>query len=336
MHHPCSPRLSIPLSHHAPPGPYALVEALLERVPSPLRELLQGCAQPTAWPIHLPILTCQAVGGDLRQAEVVAAAFELARLAARVLDDVEDLDRSDALWRQVGVPQATNAGTALLACAHLALAELATVGVDAGLISELQQDFAQVALTMTAAQHVDLMAWEALGTVGSGRLAEACPLDSWWEIATGKSGSFFALGCRIGARLAVSPSAAQPYSNFGYHLGLLLQVLNDSRGLLGQDGVRDLGRRLTLPVAYTLAVCPEVQQPLLQALDAGDAAQALAIMGRVGAVHYLMAVAESQRLEAGAALEQAGGDPAVHRALLDLLPQGRIGEAGERCGEGRE
>jgi len=244
---------------------------------------------------------------------MVAAAFELARLAARVLDDVEDLDREDALWRQVGVPQATNAGTALLACAHLALSELTTVSVEAERISELQREFAQVALTMTVAQHLDLTAWEALETTAN-------PLDRWWEIAAGKSGAFFALGCRAGARLAASHAAAQPYSDFGYHLGLLLQVLNDSRGLLGQGGVRDLGRRLSLPVAYTLTVCPEARPSLLRALEAGAEGEAVAIMGCAGAVHYLLAVAETQRAEAVATLDRAQGDPVAHQDLLDLLP----------------
>lgn len=335
-----------PRSPHPLPSPYIRVEALIRRVFPSLRALLQRCTQPTAWPIRLPLFTCQAVGGDPRQAEVVAAAFELARLAARVLDDVEDLDREEALWREVGVPQATNAGTALLACAHLALAELTTVGVEAELISELQREFAQVALAMSAAQHLDLTAWEALdataGTTANRRYGEsavcgdvlslskgprsavvgeeASLLDRWWEIAAGKSGAFFALGCRAGARLGASHTAAQPYSDFGYHLGLLLQVLNDSRGLLGQGGARDLGRRLSLPVAYTLAVCPEVRSSLLRALDAGDEEEAVAIMGRAGAVHYLLAVAETQRAEAIAALDRAQGDPVAHQALLELLP----------------
>jgi len=340
-------------------------------VPSSLAAVLQRCAQPTAWPINLPLLTCQAVGGDPRQTEMVAAAFELARLAARVLDDVEDLDREDALWRQAGVPQATNAGVALLACAYLALADLATLGADPALIVELQQDFAGVALAMAAAQHLDLTTWEELladsrwQTAGStshrvedGHQPYATshqpsaishqPLARYWEIAAGKSGVFFALGCRAGARLAVSPEAAQPYSDFGYHLGLLLQALNDGRGLpsagcqaegsrsdLGRGGVQDLGRRLTLPVAYTLAVCPELRQPLLEALQsllrlrsltpgtpgqAADDAEAVTIMTQAGAVHYLLAAAESHRTEAIAALGRARGDPIAHQALLDLLP----------------
>jgi geranylgeranyl pyrophosphate synthase len=319
------------------------------------------------------------VGGDPRQAVMVAAAFELARLAARVLDDVEDLDREDALWRQVGVPQATNAGTALLACAYLALADLATLGVDPALIVELQQDFAGVALAMAAAQHLDLTTWEELLANGRWQVADSVwrasnhqpsaisyqpsaisyqLLDRYWEIAAGKSGAFFALGCRAGARLAVPSEAAQPYSDFGYHLGLLLQALNDGRGLpstaleaeglpagLGRGGVQDLGRRLTLPVAYILAVCPELRQPLLESLQsllqlrtptpgrrpkasgpegpgqAADEAEVVTIMAQAGAVHYLLAVAESHRREAIVALDRARGDPVAHQSLLDLLPE---------------
>jgi len=348
-------------------SPYSVVRALMAGAPSSLAAVLQRCAQPTAWPINLPLLTCQAVGGDPRQAVIVAAAFELARLAARVLDDVEDLDRDDALWRQVGVPQATNAGTALLACAYLALADLATLGVDPALIVELQQDFAGVALAMAAAQHLDLTTWEDLSrgagerrSKGAGEISPwhsstpapqhpcpSAPLARYWEIAAGKSGVFFALGCRAGARLAVPPDAAQPYSDFGYHLGLLLQALNDGRGLpsrsleaeglpagLGRGGVQDLGRRLTLPVAYTLAMCPELRQPLLEALQsllrlrsqapgpgqAAEEAEVVTIMAQAGAVHYLLAVAESHRREAIVALARVRGDPVAHQSLLDLLP----------------
>ncbi|MFQ5767705.1 MAG: hypothetical protein ACE5ID_06955, partial [Acidobacteriota bacterium] len=85
----------------------------------------------------------------------------------------------------------------------------------------------------------------------------------------------------------------------------------------------DLGRRLTLPVAYTLAVCPELRQPFLQTLQSlapGDA-EAVTIMTQAGAVHYLLAVAESHRTAAIAALDRARGDPIAHQSLLDLLPE---------------
>ena len=83
-------------------------------------------------------------------------------------------------------------------------------------------------------------------------------LEQCWHISEAKSGVFFALACRAGARLATpSEKPLQAFGEFGLHLGLLIQIKNDAGGLAASPGHRsDLEAAIhaTLPIAYALHV----------------------------------------------------------------------------------
>ena len=53
-------------------------------------------------------------------------------------------------------------------------------------------------------------------------------LEHWSQIAAAKSGEFFSLACRSGARLGkIDQRRIAGYSTFGFHLGMMLQILDD-------------------------------------------------------------------------------------------------------------
>ena len=83
----------------------------------------------------LCLLTCEAVGGDTAKALPLAAAVELVHNFSLVHDDIQDGDRKrhgrDTVWAVWGLPQAINAGDALLSIAHLSLTESLDVGLSA-------------------------------------------------------------------------------------------------------------------------------------------------------------------------------------------------------------
>ena len=260
----------------------------------------------------LPILCCEAAGGDEDQATAVAAAWFLLYLAAKILDDVEDDDTRLTPWSAIGVPQAINAATGLIFAAPLALARLPRMGIDRELALFLLEDFNRTTLRMCAGQQADL-------TEGS----HLC-LERYFWIAGAKSGEFFALACRAGALLGTDKVA--PYSEFGYNLGVLIQMCDDFEGLWNPQGRRDLaaGKR-TLPVIYALAVAPpgvreRLERLLVKAIGEQEAEeQARRIITELGAPHYLLIEAQIRRQRAEAALRSTGRPSPAYHQLMALL-----------------
>jgi len=260
----------------------------------------------------LPVLCCQAAGGDEHQATAVAAAWFLLYLAAKVLDDVEDEDALQSPWYAVGVPQAINAATGLIFASQLALAYLPRMGVGREFAFFLIEDFNRTILRMCAGQHADL----AEASISS--------LECYLRIAGARSGQFFALACRAGALLGTNEVAS--YSEFGYNLGVLIQICDDFEGVWNPRGRSDLmaGKR-TLPVIYALTVAPpsirtRLERLLAKAISEREAEEETrGVITELGAPLYLLIEAQIHRQRAEAALRSTGRPSAACCQLMALL-----------------
>ena len=162
-------------------------------------------------------------------------------IAAGCLDEWQDQDTDDALWRMVGPAQAVNLATAMIGLSQLSLTRLADLGVEPETILDLQKEFSLTLLYMCEGQHADLS--------DNGSLAD-------YEKTVGaKTGALLRLGCRAGAMVAgADAQTVASYGEFGYNLGVLAQVWNDFYGLAGSGGKRDLGHSRTLPILAALAL----------------------------------------------------------------------------------
>ncbi len=179
----------------------------------------------------------------------------------------------------------------------------------------LIEDFTRTALQISCGQHADL--------VGGASSLEQC-----WEIVDAKSGACFALACRSGATLAgVDPEIIGYYSQFGHHLGVAIQIIDDLQGIGESNGAHSdlvVGKR-TLPVWYTLSVTsPESQARLLHCLHAAPhdpMAEALArnLIEESGAALYLSIEARSHGIQALACLNMANPQVAPRDQLVRLL-----------------
>jgi geranylgeranyl diphosphate synthase type I len=273
--------------------------------------------------LELPGLCCEAAGGTRPRADSVAAAWVLLYQAAHLLDNVEDGDVDIALPFAAG-PK-INIATGLLASAGLALCDLP----DSASAQAIRGDFHQSVLQMCAGQHLDLT-------------AKTPALEQCWQIAEAKSGAFFALACRSGARLADDDCArTHLFGEFGRHLGVLVQIGDDIGGLWFVNGERsDLAadHRWTLPMAYAVSVIPEADgnrlQQLLSIRNAGTLHESSAGQGRGlreaedeirrlviehGALLYLTIEAERRRQQAEAALLKTDPSPAARDELMAML-----------------
>jgi hypothetical protein len=196
--------------------------------------------------LGLPIFTCEALGGDIERAYHLAAGFEVGRIAAGCLDEWQDHDTEEALWQTVGPEQTVNLAVGMIALSFLTVTRLADLGVEPALVLALRHEFETTLLHMSAGQHADL----------SNNLS----LDDYQAVAGAKSGALLRLGCRTGAIAAgASAETVERYGDFGYDLGILVQVWNDMFGLAGLKGKKDAEQQRALPILASKAVEPDLK-----------------------------------------------------------------------------
>lgn len=257
----------------------------------------------------LPSLCCEAAGGKPERTVGAAAAWVLLYTAAHLLDDVEDGDITDDSAPTI------NVATGLIFTALQTLTDLRRSEIADQTVLQVIDEFTEVVLKMCGSQHADLV--------------EVNPsLERCWKIGEAKSGAWFALGCRTGAILAdTTDELIECYSQFGYHLGMLVQISDDLRGIWALDGKRsDLAaRKWTLPVAYTWEVTPPAtRERLLGWLakaprDPAAEAGARGLIEECGAPLYLTVEAERHHRRAEATLRAATPVESVRDQLTDLL-----------------
>lgn len=235
----------------------------------------------------LPILTCEALacealGGEMRQAQQVAAALEIGRIAAGCLDEWQDQDTVNALWRTLGPARTVNLATGLISLTFLVLGRLADLGAEPSLVLRLHEEFHRTLLQMCAGQDADL--------------AEGLSLDDHERVAGAKSGSLFRLGCRAGAMVAgASPDVIARYGDFGYNLGMVAQMWNDLEGLAGVQGKGDAGQQRSLLILAAQAAEERAPGPSPEESRAGS----LYALVRLQVYHHRAAEALGRCPEAG-------------------------------------
>jgi geranylgeranyl pyrophosphate synthase len=263
----------------------------------------------------LPGLCCQAAGGDPHWADDVAAAWLMFYLAADLMDSVEDQDQPDSWWADYGPAAALNVATGLFFAASRSLNRLydfVGIGSYAG---EMIEDFHTGFIRMSGGQYLDMSIPEP-------------SLEQYWKIAENKSGTFFSLACWSGARLAImEKDRLGNFADFGNHLGVLIQVLDDL------DDLRELSvpscpQKSTvlfhsLPVVYALDVSPpQIRSKLKECLfeaphDARASREAYELIEESGVVLYIMTEIERHK-----------------QCAYDCLAQAKpLSPAGKRLGE---
>ena len=256
------------------------------------------------------MLCCQAAGGNPSLAEPAATAWALLYAAAHLLDSTQDGDPPEAWWEPRGPGPASNVATGLIATSALLLTSGPEPRASGNLLVE---DFFQTVLQMSSAQHLDL-------TVCSPSLEES------WRIAEAKSGAFFGLACRAGARAAgIDEALVSHYSTYGVCLGLLVQIGDDLGDLEAVKSGQSGHGQLALPVAYFQSVgSPADQEALLRGLqgsEGGPSADPVVIdlLGEAGAGLYLRAKVHQFRQRGAAALRLGAQPSAAVNELLQLL-----------------
>jgi geranylgeranyl diphosphate synthase type II len=225
---------------------------------------------------QLVLLATTACGGETVRALPAAVAVEMVHAYSLVHDDLPAMDNDDlrrgrpSCHNQFDEATAILVGDALLARAFEVLAsEIEPPAVAARCCAELAQ--AAGASALVGGQADDL---EAQFSALSREQLEA--------IHRRKTGALFRASLRLGALVAeASPEQIQSLEEFGQHLGLAFQVVDDLLDVSGSEG--DVGKRLNKDLQQGKATYPailgeEASRELAEQLI-DQACEALAMFG---------------------------------------------------------
>lgn len=277
----------------------------------------------------LCLLSCQAAGGDPRQALPAAGAVELVHNFSLVHDDIQDGSRvrrgRRAVWDLWGVAHGINVGDGLFVLARLALHRLSERGVALHRCQAATLALDRACLALCEGQFTD-MTFEEYLDVG---------LEQYLWMIHHKTAALLAASAQVGALVATDDEALPAhYYRFGENLGLAFQIQDDILGIWGEEQVTgksaatDLrDKKKTLPVVYVLNH-PDERHSAWQLvelysrpapLDEAAIKTALTILDRTKARQYAEELAEHYYRQALASLEQIGpGINAAQTALREL------------------
>ncbi len=176
----------------------------------------------------LCVLSCEAAGGDARDAMPMAAGIELLHNFTLIHDDIQDHSplrrHRPTAWSVWGVAQAINAGDAMFAVAHLALLRSARSGVPAERVLALTQAMHETTLRIVEGQVLDLE-FESRSDVTA---------DEYMVMIGGKSAEICRCACWAGATIAgANEGRARLVGDAGFALGIGFQLRDDILGIWG-------------------------------------------------------------------------------------------------------
>ncbi|MGE0135553.1 MAG: polyprenyl synthetase family protein [Dehalococcoidia bacterium] len=254
------------------------------------------------------LLATELVGGSIEEALPAAAAVELVHNFSLLHDDVED--RSErrhgrpALWTFAGVPQAINTGDGMYTLARLAMHRLLEAGLEERRVLESMRELDEACLRLVEGQYLDISFEDRNDVTRAEYLA----------MTAGKTAAMFSAPFAIGALLGgASGDLVTAFREFGYHVGLAFQAMDDILGIWGEPEVTgkpvgdDLAsRKMTYPVIAAMA-SSAVGAALVEAYaDPAATVESLRELvvqgeGRTHTEHFMQSAVESALAALGAA-----------------------------------
>ncbi|MCA9932600.1 MAG: polyprenyl synthetase family protein [Ardenticatenaceae bacterium] len=269
----------------------------------------------------LCLLSCAAAGGDWQQAVPAAAAIEILHNFSLVHDDIEDASDTrrgrQTVWKIWGIEQAINAGDAMFAIAHLAMARLEERGVDPAIVVQALRRFDETCVQLTQGQHAD-MDFEKRDQVS---------VAEYLEMIGGKTAVLISLSTELGARIAgAAPQTNTHYNQYGLKLGLAFQVIDDILGIWGDESRTGksaatdiITKKKTLPVLHGLEHSPDLRQLYTQSdPDTAFVQQAITLLNAAGSHDYARQQAVEYSDSASHHLQAANPNGPAARALHQL------------------
>jgi geranylgeranyl diphosphate synthase type I len=270
----------------------------------------------------LLLLTVESLGGDWQIALPAAAGVELLHNFSLIHDDIEDGSETRrgrrTVWSVWGLEHGINCGDAMFAAALFSMSRLRNAYGDE-ITADCMQYLLRSSIQLTGGQQMD-MSFEHTPEVTS---------DQYIKMVTGKTAALIQSCAMIGGRIAnADHKAITTLSNFGLHLGLAFQVIDDILGIWGKSDIigksvkSDLVRgKRTLPIIYGLQHIPEFHHLFtMRQSDDRSLVRMIELLEKNGAREYAEHLAAEWSTAAQSDLEQAIPNPSPARDLLyDLV-----------------
>ncbi|MBN2533453.1 MAG: polyprenyl synthetase family protein [Spirochaetales bacterium] len=261
----------------------------------------------------LPLAACKAVNGNPPDALHITAAILALSRCLRIFDDIADQDRSDQLWQTAGMKKAMNYAFSINAISsHI----LATSPIPDYKLREIYELFSSSLLILTKGQDMDIK-------------GETHTIETYWRTIEMKSATAFALACTAGAIAGTdNPVWIKACREFGHHLGLAIQILNDMESIWSSsDKKNDLQcNRITLPVIYGLSRDHPAKAELESIVNQGNIAdhskRITVILDNINTRQFLVWSALEERkhaLEVLAPCPGSGGKKALESYITGMF-----------------
>jgi geranylgeranyl pyrophosphate synthase len=166
----------------------------------------------------------------------IIAAWQVVRIAAKILDDIEDGDLT------VDIPSNLNLSTIYLQLSEILLDHIQRHGVSLKRADRIRSRFSEACLVSCIGQHKDLRNQNS---------DIFCFPSQCIEIAREKSAALFAWACWAGAVAGgLSEKNASRCWNFGFNLGVLVQIADDYRDVWNKKSSTGQVNTTSLPFCY--------------------------------------------------------------------------------------
>lgn len=261
----------------------------------------------------LTCFACEALGGDPASALPLGVALELVHNFSLIHDDIQDGDPlrrgRSTVWQAFGVPQAINAGDAMLVVAletalGAALSEEQRLNSLAALLRGTR--------TMIEGQVMDLKLQNA----------DRGEPETYLEMARRKTGALIGCALELGARAAGRGELSEPHLRFGESLGLAFQIRDDILGVWGDPertgkpaASGSAGGQHTLPWVLATREHPEIAARLVEA----SPAEFRAALEEVGARQATDRILVRSLEDAARCLEALPWQPWARAAIEELM-----------------
>ena len=276
------------------------------------------------------LAACYATGGEADLALPAATGVELVQNSTQVHDDIQSgvpaRNGRDTVWWVWGPAQAINVGDGMYALARLATFGMRDREVSAAKAFRAVQMVDEASLQSCEGRFQDLEAQERIDL----------SVDSYLEMASGKTGALYACAMKLGALVGSDGNEASidAYGAAGDRLGVASQVQGDVRQIWGarQDSeasLEVLNKKKLLPVVYALEKAKVSEKRRIgeiyfkRVLEPDDVAPLRAMLDELGARTYCEELVGQLRGEAEAALQghtrSDGGADLLGKLLEDVL-----------------
>jgi geranylgeranyl diphosphate synthase type I len=268
---------------------------------------------PASWKYLLLGLCFNAAGGKSNHPENLSQAWFFFLRAAHILDNLEDQDPSDFL--EYTQSELLNGSTGLLVLGFLLLDRYCDQQQNKILSQEIKKKFYYSLLRACQGQAEEFSKL-------------TLDLSGWWRIAAAKSAGPYSLACWIGARVASDRQVlADKLGLFGHHLGLLIQLLDDTRDFFVlekfSEGIMKKFSPNVLPIVYTRQVLPPRERTSFDEFLSMDliesATYVFEIVQRAGALLYIRTEIEKHSIRAKKELDSDLFFPPARDELIRII-----------------